>query len=108
VTNTDLLGQVLVDPAIHLTARQRYALEVIADLQPVTSDELGAHLCSRRGKHTTDRRCEYDAVNGREVARALRRKGLVRERRGEGWYSTSTPRCRSDLDLGPGELPEGF
>jgi hypothetical protein len=112
---SDLLGHVLVDPTVKLTVRQRYALEIIHDLQPVTSDELGAHLCARRGKHAADTRCQYDTVNGREVARALRAKGLVRERRDEGWYiAGSGPVGRTGPGGGPGydpataAFPEGF
>lgn len=69
-----------------LTPRQRHALDTIARMQPIASDELGAELCAWRGKHPADRRCVWCASGGREVGAALRRKGLVRfRRRADGW-----------------------
>jgi len=69
-----------------LTPRQQHALDTIAAMQPVASDELGAELCARKGKHPPDQRCHWCSKNGREVGAALRRKGLVRFRkRSNGW-----------------------
>lgn len=92
--------------AVHLTARQRHALDTIARMQPVASDELGAELCAARGKHPADQRCQWDSKNGREVATALRRKGLVRfRRRSDGWTLTD---YRPGDHLPSAEPREGF
>ena len=81
----ELLPGVPVEPAIKLTERQRFALEAIGRLQPISSDELGALLCERRGKHTADERCDWDGSNGRQCAASLRAKGLVVRKRTVGW-----------------------
>lgn len=80
-----LLGEVEVEAEGRLTERQRSALEVVGRLQPVAADEIGAALCERRGKHPADQRCDWDAQSGREVLRALQRKGLVTRKRDAGW-----------------------
>lgn len=95
-----------------LTPRQQHALETIAKLQPVASDELGAHLCSWAGKHTIDHRCPWDGPNGRQVGDALKAKGLVRYRRGAGWtlpdYRPGDHLPSSQNATGPDGFPEGF
>lgn len=109
-TQLELLDTVPVPPETRLTPRQRYALEIIARFQPVPSDELGAHMCQRRGKHTADVRCEWDAPNGREVGGALRKKGLVQLRRDQGWVLAGyTPAANTDAyDPATSEWPAGF
>lgn len=98
-----LLPGVPVDPTVKLTARQRFALELIARLQPVPSDELGAYLCERRGKHHHDDRCDWDSQNGRAVGAALRRHGLVRQKRHAGWVLATGVSANTERDQG--EIP---
>lgn len=75
------------EPTLKLTDRQRFALELIRELGPVPSDELGAHMHERRGKHSTDIRCSWCTQEGESVGKELRRKRTlgVKHRRGEGW-----------------------
>lgn len=73
-----------------LTARQQHALETIARMQPITSDELGAYLHSYRrahgGKgHAADERCEWCSSEGNDVGQALARRGLVNRKPTVGW-----------------------
>lgn len=93
----EILSAVPVPPETKLTARQRFALETVGRYQPIPSDELGAHLCARRGKHAADVRCEWCSRAGREVGAALRKKGLVRMRREQGWTLAGyTPPANTD------------
>lgn len=78
-------------PAISLTARQRYALETIEKLGPIPSDELGAWMHERRGKHDAGVRCQWCGDDGKGIGKELRRKGLVKQRRGEGWVRVGKP-----------------
>lgn len=85
-----MTGQLSLDPAtaaVKLTARQQHALTLIAQLGPIPSSELGAHMHERRGVHGHETRCTFCRAEGKSVADALRKKGLVRIRRGEGWYA---------------------
>ena len=74
-----------LEPAPALTERQAFAARVIRERGPIRSDDLGAWLCERNLRHSHLQTCPYDGQNGRGVAEALRRKGLVRYRRGQGW-----------------------
>jgi hypothetical protein len=85
----DLLGGTpTTEP--RLTDRQEFALETIGRLQPISSDELGAHLHAYRqangGRgHDPDTRCDWCTQEGRDMGAALRKKGLVVQRRMAGW-----------------------
>ena len=74
-----------------LTDRQQHALQLLqhAGRAGLTVDEVGAAWCERRGKHSADTRCTWCGQNGRDVLKALRRKGKVKQRRdGSGtWYA---------------------
>lgn len=74
------------DPAVKLTERQRFALDLISDLGPIPDDELGAHMHERKGRHSAEVRCTFCGSDGRSIGKELRRKGLVKQRRSEGWY----------------------
>lgn len=113
MSQLDLLGgSAPVELGVKLTERQQFALELVGRLQPVESDEVGAHLCERRGKHPSDQRCEWDAQNGRGVLRALRAKGFVQQKKGSGWVLAGyrQPRAPEPVREGLDEhgFPEGF
>lgn len=96
----------LEPPAAHpmLTDRQALALGVIRERGPLMSDELGAYLCERRGKHARDEICAWCSPNGTEVAKALQRKGLVTKKRGEGWLAVGYPAMReASAQIGAGD-----
>jgi hypothetical protein len=81
----DLLGGHHV---IGLTERQQHALEQIEAADGgLASDELGAVLHERRGKHDRGVRCDWCATEGRSVGVELRRKGLAVRRRSGMWQS---------------------
>lgn len=92
-----------------LTERQQFTLDLVtaAGRQGLNSDDVGAAWCAHRGKHDTDERCQWCGVAGREVLRALRRRGLVRSRRTGEWYATNLPpETAIDPDVDP--FPEGY
>lgn len=107
-----------------LTARQANALAIISRLQPILSDELGAHLHAYRhahggGGHSADERCQWCSSEGTNVGQALARKGLATRRRGIGWTLPEYRPVPAGTDDRPGPnatgdgldargLPEGF
>lgn len=97
------------DPTVKLTARQRFALDLIGELGPIPSDELGAHMHERRGKHGLEARCTYCGQEGKGVGGELRKKKLVKQRREEGWVLLSAPRTTSaregSYDPATAEIP---
>lgn len=66
-----------------LTGRQRHAYDAIvaAGHEGLDSGELGAIDHQRAGKHTAGDRCQWCGSAGLDLGRALRTKGLVRQRR---------------------------
>lgn len=103
-------GSVPVEPGVKLTARQRYALEVIGKLQPVESDELGAYLHQERQTrtggekgHAADVRCEWCGTEGAQMGAALRNRRLVTKKRDAGWVLVGYKPTRA-----PEPAPEGL
>lgn len=92
----------LIKLAPKLTGRQQRALQTITDAgwDGITSYDLGCRL----GVHTM-----WAATSGHDVGVALRRKGLVQQRRrGRSMVWTVAGKLdRPDVD-GPGDLPEDF
>lgn len=69
-------------PAPKLTVRQQRALDHVQarGAAGIHADELGALM--HADHHPPDARCDYCGTTGNELLRTLRRKGLVRYRRG--------------------------
>jgi hypothetical protein len=79
-------------PAPNLTARQAFALHELenAGTDGLTTDELGALLCQRNGKHDAGTRCRFDGKNGRALLLRLRELELARYRaKAKVWTVTS-------------------
>lgn len=76
----------LVDvPAVPLlTPRQQRALDIVtaAGAAGIHADELGAALHAEYKKHSPSARCVWCGSTGQSILVALRKKGLVRYRRG--------------------------
>lgn len=78
-TQLTLTGE---ERVLELTERQQFALEQIETADGgLASDELGALMHQRRGKHSDDFRCTWCHDEGASVAKELRRKKLVVYRR---------------------------
>lgn len=79
-----------------LTERQSFALAFLrgtgtTGLKPGT---LGRLIHIRAGRHGDDRPCDWCASTGLELLRALRAKGVARQRLVEGrmvWQATELP-----------------
>lgn len=107
-----------------LTERQQFVLDELRRYEDgLDADEVGAMLCERNGRHDRGTRCDWDASNGRSVLKALRKKGLVRSRRGGTWLALergddgrartdsrvgASPSSSASSQEGPGGLPDGF
>lgn len=90
----------LIETGPRLTDRQRYALDELerADVDGLQTDELGALLHARNGKHSAEDRCVWCGKDGRGVLEALRAKELVRYRsRLKVWQASS---CGPDRENG--------
>jgi hypothetical protein len=105
------------EPTPTLTGRQLFALDLIRELGPIPSDELGAHMHERRGKHSTDIRCSWCAQEGESVGKELRRKQTlgIKHRRGEGWIVALREKSKGrgglegdGYDPATAPFPEGF
>jgi len=87
----------LIPQAPKLTERQARALAVIQDQQPISSERLGQSLGGP---------AYWYEANGKDVAKALRRKGLVKySRNAAGWV---LPEWKPERKSSQGELPKGF
>jgi hypothetical protein len=99
------------DPS--LTPRQRFALAFVKATGIVQADELGAALHEFRMQeggrgHRADTRCRFCSDEGRDMAAALERKGLVK-RGGGGFASVDHVEPADDrYDPQTADWPEGF
>jgi hypothetical protein len=93
-----------------LTPRQKFVWDELlahaAQGDGLTADEVGALLCERAGRHDSGSRCDWDAVNGRSVLRALRKKGLAKSKRSVGWVALGPQRAERPAEADP--FPEGY
>jgi hypothetical protein len=104
------------DPTPTLTERQQFALDLIRELGPIPSDELGAHMHERKTWHNRDIRCAWCRGAGEGVGKELRRKRTlgVKHRRGEGWVVALRERPKGQgvvegsYDPATAPFPEGF
>lgn len=77
-------------PIQTLTERQAFVLDELRKADDgLDADEVGALLCERNGRHDRGTRCEWDSSNGQGVLKALRKKELVKRRRGGTWVALS-------------------
>lgn len=93
------------EPVVNLTDRQQFVLDALRRHQEdgLSSDEVGALLCERKGRHDAGVRCDWDSSNGHSVLNALRKKGLARRRRGGTWVAlrAEEPQAGVPADGGP-------
>lgn len=91
-----------------LTDRQRFVYDLLCahPLDGLEADEVGAALCERAGRHDRGSRCDWDAVNGRSVLRALRKKGMAKKPRAKGWVPLGTEGAENPVEADP--FPEGY
>lgn len=107
-----------VEPSLpKLRDRQQYALDEIsaAGAEGIHTDELGALLCQRNGRHPAGDRCTWCSKNGLDVLNRLRELGLVRyQAKLKAWTATGIPDLSSETRTAkPGtvpynQFPEGF
>jgi hypothetical protein len=105
----------LIDPdPPALTERQQHVLDRIAAAgeEGLHTEEVGAVLHARNGRHAADELCAYCARDGRSVAEELKKKGRVAMRaRPTRWVVAGTPRpskVKRSSWVDDGSWPEGF
>jgi hypothetical protein len=97
-------------PDLKLTARQRFALELIAE-KPCSSEELGAALHEYRllegGRgHGRDSRCTWCKAEGASLGSRLRKDGLVKFARTLGvWYLSEDGRPKVAREPQSDDIP---
>lgn len=111
---TDQLTLVDVHVEPSLTPRQARALELVTATGQagIHADELGAQLHADYRKHDAQARCRWCGASGMSFLKALRRKGLVRYRRGNaqrpGFWQAIGAREERVLPVAYNQFPEGF
>lgn len=89
-------------PDVSRWPRLSFGYTLIRERGPIASDEIGAEWCAARGKHSADVRCEWDSQAGKQIGQALRKRGLVLFKRGEGWYVPGVRRASEpSSQMGP-------
>lgn len=97
-------------PDLHLTRRQRFALEFVAH-RPVSSEELGAALHAYRqaegkGGHSVQTTCHWCRPEGAAMGARLRELKLVRFARKLGvWYLEEDGRPKAAGGAQSDEIP---
>ena len=89
-----------------LSERQRLVYEAARERGGLSDLEAGALL--HAGKHSDDQPCQWCARDGRGVLVALRRRDLVKRRRGGTWTLADAGAYEPAYDPATSEWPEGF
>lgn len=105
-TDTTLRLPLDVPSTPKLTAKQQHALEILIAAGPegVTPRFLGAQIhATWKAKHTATDRCDFCGTEGTGLLKALRRKGVARQRRVDGrvfWQATGLRVSGMSEDIG--------
>lgn len=97
---------VATPPELRLTRRQRFALEIVAEKEPVGEEELGAYLHELRAieekgsGHDHLSVCRFCRQEGRAMLVRLREFGLVRQSRKLGGWRLESSSVRELLKRG--------
>lgn len=93
VEQTTLDGTaVTISNGKQLTPRQQLAYNLVrAAERGVDTDEVGALLHERKGKHPADARCRFCGDEGRAVLTSVALKPLVTRRRATGRWHPRSP-----------------
>lgn len=88
--------------------RQETVLQLLAEHPEdgCSLDEIGAAIHAARGKHTVDEVCKWCGPDGRDIMRALERKGTVEKSSVVGKYVLKVDRAAGGAAFG--EFPEGY
>lgn len=97
-----------------LTPRQARAVELVqaAGTTGIHADELGAQLHAEYRKHGPEARCRFCGQTGQQILVALRKKALVRYRRGNqqrpGYWQAVGAHEERVLPVAYNTFPEGY
>jgi hypothetical protein len=94
-----------------LTDRQRFVYDGLlahsVQGEGLTSDEAGALLHERSGKHDAGVRCDWCGQDGKGVLGALRKKGLAKRRQSGVWVVLA-PEGADSPSPASDPFPEGY
>lgn len=93
----NLLGQPDRPEDLELGVVQREVMRELRQLNYLTRDEAGAITHQHRGKHGSEERCQWCAVDGAIVIESLVKRGLV-ERGAEGSVQLARPKVNQPDD----------
>jgi hypothetical protein len=74
--------------AMKLGPRQQAALDCVRAHQPASLEQIGAWIHAARGRHARDESCRWCPADARPVLRSLKRLGLVKQIRGQGYVTS--------------------
>jgi hypothetical protein len=89
-----------------LTWRQQSVLDLVRrhGSNGIPTEQAGAFAHALSSKHGPETRCRFCRDNGRSILAALRKRGLVKQRRADGFW---TPSAQSEAGYDPAtaEIP---
>ena len=90
-----------------LTWRQQSILDLVRThaRDGVSSEQAGAFWHSLRSQHATEDRWRFCRKDGRSILGALRKRGLVKQRRPDGTWATTSPPPKTSYDPETSEIP---
>lgn len=91
----------------NLTWRQQSVLDLVRrhGAQGISSEMAGALWHSILSKHSAEGRCRFCRSDGRSILVALRKRGLVKERRVDGFWAMPSPPSDAGYDPATAAIP---
>jgi hypothetical protein len=91
----------------NLTLRQQSILDLVRThaRDGVSSEQAGAHWHSLRSQHPPEDRCRFCRNDGGSILSALRKRGLVKQRRPDRTWTTTSPPPKSGYDPSTAAIP---
>lgn len=90
-----------------LTWRQQSILDLVRchGQRGISSEMAGALAHSLRSKHSPEGRCRFCRDDGGSILTALRKRGLVKQRRADGFWTTPSPPAEAGYDPSTAAIP---
>jgi hypothetical protein len=90
-----------------LTWRQQSVLDLVRrhGSNGIPTEQAGALAHAQSSKHGPETRCRFCRDDGRSILAALRKRGLVKERRADGFWTTPSAPPEVGYDPASAEIP---
>jgi hypothetical protein len=91
----------------NLTWRQQSVLDLVRahGSRGIPSEQAGALAHAQSSKHGQETRCRFCRDDGRSILVALRKRGLVKQRRADGFWTTPSAPPESGYDPATAAIP---